>query len=526
MHPSHHARTDPDKPAIVMAFSGEIVTFAELEARANQSAQLLRREGLKRGDVIAILMDNAPEFLELTFAAQRAGFYYACLSTRLAPAEIAYILADSGAKALFVSPERRESAAAALALSTAPLPALWSMGPTAPAREGGAVWRDFLAERAEMPAEMIDDPSPGMDMLYSSGTTGRPKGVRGVLPEGPIDAEHALMTMTRALYGAQKDSVYLSTAPLYHAAPLRWTMTMIRHGATVLQMERFEAEALLQLIAAYRVTHLQAVPTMFVKLLKLAPEIRALYDVSSLKMAIHAAAPCPVPVKEQMLEWWGKVIYEYYAGTEGNGFCSIGPEEWLAHKGSVGRAMLGELKVLDEAGRECAPGETGTVYFAGGPSFEYHNDPQKTAAARTPEGWSTLGDIGHVDPDGYLYLTDRKAFMIISGGVNLYPQETENVLLTHPKVADAAVIGVPNEELGEAMKAIVEPLSWADAGPALEAELIAHCRAALSPLKCPKSVDFEQSLPREPTGKLMKRQIQARYWPPAAAANPVPRSAA
>ncbi len=524
MHPTHHARTDPHKPAIIMGFSGESVSFLELDQAADQGAHSFRAHGLQRGDVIALVMDNGPRFLEIAFAAQRSGLYYACLSTRLLPAEIAYILADSGAKAVFVSPDHLDKVEEALALlpADAMRPVSWVVGPatgpvtgpmSGPVTAPSGAWRDFLADRAMRPMELIADASAGTDMLYSSGTTGRPKGIRTPMTDPAIDAENPLMAMTRALYGASKDSIYLSTAPLYHAAPLRWTMTMIRHGATAIVMERFEPEGFLQLIAAYGVTHTQTVPTMFVKLLKLPETIRARYDMSSLKMAIHAAAPCPVPVKEQMIAWWGKVVYEYYAGTEGNGYCSIGPEEWLARKGSVGRAILGKLRVLGEDGAELGPGEIGTIYFSDGRSFEYHNDPEKTAAAHSREGWTTLGDIGHVDGDGYLYLTDRKAFMIISGGVNIYPQEAENVLLTHPKVADAAVIGIPDEEFGEAVKAVVEPLAGTEIGPAFEAELIAFCRSQLSPVKCPRSVDFVETLPREPTGKLMKRALRAKYWP-------------
>lgn len=511
MHPTHHARTDPHKPAIIMGFSGESVSFRALDDAADQGAHSFRAHGLQRGDVIALVMDNSPRFLEIAFAAQRSGLYYACLSTRLVPAEIAYILADSGAKAVFVSPDHVDRVAEALTLMPAgsPRPACWAVGAaTAP----GGEWRDFLADRATRPLGLVADASAGTDMLYSSGTTGRPKGIR-TMADPAIDAENPLMAMTRALYGASKDSIYLSTAPLYHAAPLRWTMTMIRHGATAIVMERFDPGAFLQLIDAWQVTHTQAVPTMFVKLLKLPEAIRARYDVSSLRMAIHAAAPCPIPVKEQMIAWWGNVIYEYYAGTEGNGYCSIGPEEWLLRKGSVGRAILGRLRIRGEEGAELGPGEIGTVYFSDGRAFEYHNDPEKTAAAHSPEGWTTLGDIGHVDTDGYLFLTDRKAFMIISGGVNIYPQEAENVLVTHPKVADAAVIGVPDEEFGEVVKAVVEPLAGTQIGPALEAELIAFCRSQLSPVKCPRSVDFVDSLPREPTGKLMKRALRDKYWP-------------
>jgi acyl-CoA synthetase (AMP-forming)/AMP-acid ligase II len=277
-------------------------------------------------------------------------------------------------------------------------------------------------------------------------------------------------------------------------------------------MDQFDAIEALQLIEKYRATHSQWVPTMFVRMLKLPIEERSRYDVSSLQVAIHAAAPCPVPVKEQMIEWWGPVLHEYYAGTEGNGFCAIDSEQWLAHKGSVGRPLQGKVHILDEEGGELPSGEIGTIYFGEGADFEYHNDPEKTAASRSKEGYTTLGDVGYVDEEGFLYLTDRKSFMIISGGVNIYPQETENLLITHPKVADVAVIGVPNEEFGEEVKAVVQPMDMSEAGPALAEELLEFCRANLSHLKCPRSVDFDAELPRYPTGKLFKRLLKERYW--------------
>ena len=306
--------------------------------------------------------------------------------------------------------------------------------------------------------------------------------------------------------------MYLSTAPLYHAGPLRVAMVIQRLGGTVIFMEQFDAEQALALIDKYKVTHSQWVPTMFVRLLKLPAGVRAKYDVSSLKVAVHGAAPCAIPVKEQMIDWWGPVLFEYYTGTECNGYTSCDSAEWLQRRGTVGRATLGEVRILDEEGKVLPAGQAGTIYFANGPAFEYHNDPVKTAESRSAEGWTTLGDIGFLDEDGWLFLTDRKAHTIISGGVNLYPQETENVLITHPLVADVAVIGVPNDDFGEEMKAVVQLVDPAAAGPELAEELIAFCRARLSPFKCPRSVDFDADLPRQPTGKLYKRLIKDRYW--------------
>ncbi|HWS75288.1 MAG TPA: AMP-binding protein, partial [Quisquiliibacterium sp.] len=363
------------------------------------------------------------------------------------------------------------------------------------------------------PKTRIADESAGTDMLYSSGTTGRPKGVF-VPPDSPaIDATNPLIEVSRNLYRLTPDSIYLSPAPLYHAAPLRFTMTVQRLGGTVVMMEHFDPEEYLKLVEKHRITHSQLVPTMFVRMLKLPEEARRKYDLSTLRCAIHAAAPCPVPVKEQMIAWWGPIIWEYYAGTEGNGMTMIDSANWLTHKGTVGRAVIGKLRICDdETGEELPVGKVGTVYFAEGRQFSYHNDPEKTASSTNAKGWTTLGDVGYVDEEGYLYLTDRKAYMIISGGVNIYPQEAENVLITHPKVADCAVLGVPNEEFGEEVKAVVQPRSMADAGPELEQELIAFCRQHLSPIKCPKSVDFDAELPRHPTGKLYKRLLKDRYW--------------
>jgi long-chain acyl-CoA synthetase len=349
-------------------------------------------------------------------------------------------------------------------------------------------------------------------MLYSSGTTGRPKGVLPVVDPQPIDADNPLFQITRKLYGMGEDTVYLSPAPLYHAAPLRFNMTVMKLAGTSVIMEHFDAEEFLRLVPKYKITHTQLVPTMFVRFLKLPDEARLKHDVSSLRCAIHAAAPCPIPTKEKMIEWWGPIVWEYYGGTEGNGLTMCNASEWLAHKGTVGRAVLGTVRICDEEGNELPQGEAGTIYFADGRPFAYHNDPKKTAETRNAKGWTTIGDVGYVDADNFLHLTDRKAFMIISGGVNIYPQETENLLITHPKVMDCAVFGVPNPDFGEEVKAVVQPRDLADAGPGLAEELIAYCKQNLSAIKCPRSVDFEVELPRHPTGKLYKRLLRDRYW--------------
>jgi long-chain acyl-CoA synthetase len=495
----------PDKPAYIMAESGEVVTYRQLDDRSNQVAQYLCALGLRAGETIGLFLENGPRFLEICWGAHRAGLTYTAISFRATAEDAAYILNDSGARICLVSASKAALVPELRQLS--PKVDLWAS--VDGAIDAMASWE---AGTAAMPARRIADEKAGGDMLYSSGTTGRPKGIKNALVGDSIETPPVLLHSTRVIYGFDEDTVYLSTAPLYHAGPLRVAMVIHRLGGTVLFMEHFDAELSLKLIDKYKVTHSQWVPTMFVRMLKLPPDVRAKYDVSSLKVAIHGAAPCAIPVKEQMIAWWGPVLFEYYTGTECNGYTSCDSAEWLQRKGTVGRATLGELRILGEDGKILLPGEVGTIYFADGPTFEYHNDPKKTAESRSPEGWTTLGDIGYVDQDGWLYLTDRKAHTIISGGVNLYPQETENVLITHPMVADVAVIGVPNEDFGEEMKAVVQPVDPAQAGPELAEELIAYCRTRLSPLKCPKSVDFDANLPRQPTGKLYKRLIKDRYW--------------
>jgi long-chain acyl-CoA synthetase len=505
VHPNSHATSTPDKAAIIMASTGQSVSYSQLNAASNQVAHLLRAAGLKAGDVIALMMENCPEFFELAWGAQRAGLYFTCLSTKLQPDEIAYILSDSGAQLMFVSPNLAGPAKEALATQARAIKAYGVGGPV----EG---FDDYTAARAAMPVTPIEDESAGADMLYSSGTTGRPKGIKVALTGAAIDAPNAFLMLCQGIYGISSNSIYLSPAPLYHAAPLRWCMAAHRLGGTVVVMEKFEPETYLENIQRYKVTDSQLVPTMFVRMLKLPVAARTVYDLSSLKMAVHAAAPCPVAIKQQMMDWWGPVIYEYYAGTEGNGFCSISPNEWLAKPGSVGKALLGELRIAGEDGDLLPAGESGTVYFENGPQFEYHNSPEKTADSRNAKGWSTLGDVGYIDEDGYLFLTDRKAFMIISGGVNIYPQESENILVTHPRVADVAVFGVPNDDFGEEVKAVVQPMDMAEATPEFEAELLAFCRASVSHVKAPRSIDFMAELPRHPTGKLYKRLLRDQYW--------------
>ena len=507
-YPGAYVAERGDHPAYVMASTGETVTYRELHERATRLAHLFRGLGLQPGDHVAFCMENHPWFLSIAWGAHYAGLYYTAISSRLTTDEVAYIVNDCGARAYLTTPYKAETARGLVPIT----PAVEHRFVVDGEIEGHESLFDALAAQ---PTDELADAVEGMDMLYSSGTTGRPKGVKVPLRDVPLGTPDTLYLLVAGLFGANTETVYLSPAPLYHAAPLRFCLQVQRAGGTVIVMDHFDPTETLRLIETYRVTFGQFVPTMFVRMLKLPEDVRAGFDVSSLQVAVHAAAPCPVPVKEQMIEWWGPVLHEYYAGTEGNGFCWTNSEDWLAHKGSVGKPLAGVLHIVDEDGNEVPVGETGTVYFESEAEFSYHNDPDKTKESYHPKGWSTLGDIGRVDADGFLYLSDRKAYMIISGGVNIYPQEAENVLTMHPAVFDVAVFGVPNEDFGEEVKAVVQPVQMpadAPAAAALEAELIAYTKERLSSVKAPRSIDFREELPRHPTGKLYKRLLKDEYW--------------
>jgi long-chain acyl-CoA synthetase len=508
MYTGTHARLRPLQPAFIMAASGEAVSYAELEARCNRLAHLLRKLGLKRLDHYAIFMENNSRYLEACGAGERSGLYFTCVNSYLTPSELAYIVNNSQSRVLITSVAKLDVAREALKECPKLELCIVADGES----ESGKIVGLQDATRG-LPKTPISDEKIGTAMLYSSGTTGRPKGILRPLPDQPPTEQLPIFNFLQQLWHYREGMIYLSPAPLYHSAPQAAVNLAIRAGGTAIIMEHFDPERYLELIEKWGVTHTQLVPTMFSRMLKLPEQTRNRYDLSSLEIAIHAAAPCPAAVKEDMIKWWGPIIHEYYGATEGLGFTACDSEQWLAHRGTVGKVLLGDLHILDENMEPCAPGMPGTVWFKTATPFEYFSDPNKTREARSPDGsMSTVGDVGYVDGDGYLYLTDRATFMIISGGVNIYPQECENLLITHPKIADAAVFGVPNADLGEEVKAVVQPMQGIQPGPDLAEELLSFCSQSLSRQKVPRSIDFEDELPRLPTGKLYKRLLRDRYW--------------
>lgn len=495
----------PDKPAIIMYPSGTVVTFGELEARANRLAHLFRDAGLVEGDAVAILMENNEHIHAVMWAARRSGLYYVPINTHLTAAEVAYIVDNSGAKAIVGSGTLADTLAGLEAELPHGLPPVRLI---AGAQLDG--WQSYPDCVADKPGTPIADEIEGDLLQYSSGTTGRPKGIKRELPHVPPSESPGMMAALVSFW-MHPEAVYLSPAPLYHTAPSVWSMQTQAGGITTVVLEKFDAEGALDAIAKYKVTHGQFVPVMFTRMLKLPEDVRKSYDVSSLERVMHAAAPCPVEIKKQMIDWWGPIVDEYYASSEAHGSTLITAEEWLTHPGSVGRPLTGVLHIVGEDGNELPPGQAGEIYFEGGYDFEYLNDPEKTASSRHPLGWKTVGDIGYLDEEGYLYLTDRRHHMIISGGVNIYPQEAENMLVTHPKVMDAAVFGVPDDEMGQSVRAVVQTVDPADATDAFAEELISWLRDRLAHYKCPRSLSFEPQLPRTDTGKLYKQELIKKY---------------
>lgn len=531
MYPGTTAALTPDKPAAILlpdpaggpggpgspadgAGAERVLTYGVLEERANRLARAWHEAGVRRGDHVALLTTNDLAAFEVYWAAMRSGVYLTAVNHHLTPPEIAYIVDDCGASVLVVAGELAEAASAVVADTPRVRLRLMFGLPDDVAPPTGHDRYEAVRDAAS--AEPLPDRPRGADMLYSSGTTGRPKGIKPTLPDAQVeDHEESLITLARRAWGIGPEATYLSPAPIYHAAPLRTAAAVQALGGTVVLMPRFDAEAALAAIERHRVTHAQWVPTMFVRMLKLPEQVRTRYDVSSLQVVLHAAAPCPADVKRAMIDWWGPVLTEYYSSTEGNGLTMIGSADWLAHPGSVGRAVVGRLRICDPEDPDAAElpvGQVGTVYFEREEQpFAYHGDAEKTRAAQHPHHptWTTTGDLGRVDEEGFLYLADRQAFLIISGGVNIYPQEVEDCLALHPAVDDVAVIGVAHEEMGQAVHAVVCPAPGAEPGPELAAEIIAHVRARIATYKAPRTVEFIDRLPRTPTGKLIKGRLHA-----------------
>ena len=499
------ADATPERLAIVDP-EGTTWTFGELEQRSNQLAHGLRGLGLQRGDGVAIVLPNEVTFVELYLAAIQIGLYLTCINYHLTGPEIAYIVNDCEAKLLVMHERYADAASVAAENIQVPLAHRFAVG-NLPG------FRPYTEMAVGQPTSRPDDRSPGTSMLYTSGTTGRPKGVRRPLPEGDPNDAAVTGSMLSMLFDIEPgEGVHLVAGPLYHAAPLAFGTSALHLGQTMVLMDRWTPEGTLRLIEQWGVSTSHMVPTMFHRLLALPDEVRAAADTSTLRSVIHAAAPCPVDVKRRMIEWWGPVIYEYYAATEGGG-AYVKPKDWLLHPGTVGQPFPGStLKIFDDDGNELPAGEVGTVYMGNARGeFEYYKDEAKTRASRR-NGLFTVGDMGYIDPDGWLFLSDRKADMIISGGVNIYPAEIEATLLGHPEVADVAVIGVPDEEWGESVKAVVQPKDLSRASDEFAEELLAWCREHLARYKCPRSVDFRDELPRYPTGKLYKRLLRDEYW--------------
>jgi long-chain acyl-CoA synthetase len=500
------AEAEPGALALV-APDETLVTRGELAASSNRIARGLRSLGLEPGDAVAVVLENGRPFIELYLACFQAGFYLVPINNHLAGPEIAYIVENSEAKVFVASPRFREAVEKAVPELKIPASHRFSVG----ALEG---FRDYSELSAGQSDAVLEDRSAGAVMNYTSGTTGRPKGVRRPLSGMDPDTIGGLFTAFQQMFGVKPEdgNVHITGSPLYHTAVLMFASGAMHMGHAVVLMDKWTPELMLQRIDKYKVTTSHMVPTQFHRLLQLPEDVRARYDCSSTRTMVHAAAPCPPDIKRRMIEWWGDSIWEYYAATEGGGTI-VSPQEWMKKPGTVGKAWANaEVAIFDDDGNECETGTPGTVYMLRGQAdFEYYKDKAKTDKARLGK-YFTVGDIGYLDEDGYLFLCDRKADMIISGGVNIYPAEIESVLLTHPKVGDAAVFGIPHEDWGEEVKAVIEPIEGTAPGEALSAEIFDFLKDRLAKYKTPRSIDYVTAMPRDPNGKLYKRKLRDPYW--------------
>ncbi|WP_257890432.1 AMP-binding protein [Rhodococcus sp. USK10] len=505
MYAAEVASRTPDRVALIMNDTGEQRTYREFEDAANQVAHLLRSYGLEPADRVAVFMTNSLQMLEVEGGAERTGLYYTLVNSHLTSAEASWIINDCRARVVFTTSTIAEAAHQLPALC--PGVEHWVM-----VDADAAPFVDYAEEIGSQPVSHVPDERLGLPMHYSSGTTGRPKGILRPMPVADPREPIPLMKQAESVYSMRDGMVFLQPAPLYHGGPHSHLTASLRMGGTAIVMEKFDAETFLATVEKYGVTNTAVVPTMFSRLLQLPDDVRAKYDVSSLEAVVHGAAPCPPGVKHQMIDWFGPILIENYGTTEAIGATNVDSHEWLQRPGTVGRPIFGELLILDGEGNEVPARTIGQIWWRGSTNFEYMNDAEKTRSTRRDGGrTSTCGDIGYVDEDGYLFVTDRIAFTIISGGVNIYPKEIEDVLVMHPAVGDVAVIGVPNDDFGEEVKAVIQVRPGVTPGPELERALIAFCREQLAGFKCPKSVDFLEDLPRLASGKMAKGKLRALY---------------
>ncbi|MET0931381.1 MAG: AMP-binding protein [Aeromicrobium sp.] len=508
MYPSEKARATPDKLAVVMGATGDSLTYGELDAAANQLAHFFRDQGLERLDHVAFFMENRLELVVATSAAERTGLYYTSIDAKFATGEAAWIVNDSQAKVVVTTSKLRPAADGLPA--ECPNVERWIM---LDIEEPDGPWEPYATTVGTLPTTPVPDEKLGASMFYSSGTTGRPKGIFRQMPDMAPTDPLPIYALASKVYQLREGLTYIAPGPMHHAGGQAPVGLSIRLGGTVIVMDRFDAETFLRYVETYGATHSMVVPTMLSRMLALPDEVKAKYDLSTLEAITHGAAPCPTSVKQGMIAWLGPIIFEYYGGSEANGICACNSEESLAKPGTVGKAAVGEVVIRDDAGNELGPHQIGEIWFRGATAFTYFNDDDKTTSNRTDDGsMSKIGDIGYVDEDGYLFLTDRSSFTIVSGGVNIYPQEVENVLANHPDVVDVAVIGVPNQDRGEEVKAVVELAAGVPATEETEQALIRSLDGELATFKWPRSIDFVDAVPRTATGKLDKRGLRERYW--------------